>query len=169
MIQSPGELRTHYRFKDFLAYSCLLAVPVITAILAILRHSTLWTVFFVVVAAAMTALILKFYCTRCPHYARGDKRLRCIFFWGMPKFFTPRPGPLTVADTLVVFGAPAVLLIFPLYWLFKEPGLLVVYLLSLCGSGASIYSNECERCIYYECPANRVPEVVKRQSEGFST
>jgi hypothetical protein len=168
MINSRDELRTHYRFKDFLSYTCLLAVPVFTAVLAIFRHSILWAIALVVVAAAMTVLILKFYCTRCPHYTREERHLKCIFFWGLPKFFIPRPGALNIIDKSVAFGAPAVLLIFPLYWLFMEPGLLVLYLLSLSGFGACIYRNECNRCIYYECPVNRVPEGVKNQSQGSS-
>ena len=83
------------------------------------------------------------------------------FFWNLPKFFNPRPGALNVVDKFVAFGAPAVLLLFPLCWLFKEPGLLIVYILSLSGFGASIYRNECKRCIYFECPVNKVPEVAK--------
>ena len=165
MTTSRDELRTHYHFKDFLSYTCLLAVPVLTSILAILRHSILGTIAFIVVAGAMTTLILKFYCTRCPHYTREDGRLKCIFFWGLPKFFRPRPGPLNIIDKLVTFGAPAVLLMFPLYWLFKEPGLLLLYLVSLCGFVTSIYRNECNRCIYDECPVNRVPEEVKKRSQ----
>jgi hypothetical protein len=165
MITSRDQMRTHYCFRDFLYYTCLLSVPVLTAILAILRHSVFWAVLFVGVAAAMTVLILKFYCTRCPHYTLEDGHLKCIFFWGLPKLFSPRPGALNVVDKVVVFGAPAVLLIFPLFWLFREPGLLILYLLSLAGFGATIYRNECDRCIYHECPVNRVPEAVKNHSQ----
>ncbi|MBW1780828.1 MAG: hypothetical protein JRL30_08805 [Deltaproteobacteria bacterium] len=168
-MTSQDNLRGQYGFGDFLLYTCLLAVPIFTAILAIFQHSLWWTIVFVVLAGGMTALILRFYCTRCPHYTREDKRLNCMFFWGLPKFFSPRPGALHVADKWIVFGAPAVLLIFPLYWLFKEPGLLIVYLLSLFGFGASIYRNECKRCIYFECPVNKVPEVVKNPPKGSLT
>jgi hypothetical protein len=65
-------------------------------------------------------------------------------------------------DKVVTFAAPTALVMFPLYWLFKEPGLLVIYLLSLTGLGATIYHNECNRCIFYECPVNRVPEGDRR-------
>jgi putative flippase GtrA len=168
MMNSQDELRTRYSFSDFLSYTCLLAVPILTAILAVFKHSFLWAIAFIVLAAGMTVLILKFYCTRCPHYTREDKTLKCIFFWNLPKFFTPRPGALNVVDKFVAFGAPAVLLLFPLYWLFKEPGLLIVYILSLSGFVASIYHNECKRCIYFECPVNKVPEVAKHPSQDFS-
>ena len=161
MIHSKDALKTRYRFSDFLFYTCLLAVPIITAMIAIFHSSVWWLVTFVVLAVVMTALILKFYCTRCPHYTREDKSLKCIFFWGLPKFFDKRPGALNLVDKLVVFSASAVLLLFPLYWLMMKPGLLVVYILSLIGFGVAIYRNECEQCIYFECPMNKVPETIK--------
>ena len=161
MIGSGNELKTRYAFSDYLFYTCLLSVPSITALLAIFKHSVWWTIAYVVLAVGITTLLLKFYCTRCPHYTREGKTLRCIFFWGLPKFFNKRTGPLDVVDKLAAFSATAVLLVFPLYWLLMEPGLLIVYVLSLIGLGAAIYRNECRRCIYFACPANRVPEAIK--------
>jgi len=168
MIHPQHELKTRYSFSDFLFYTCLLMVPMFTAILAIFRHSVWWTLAFVILAACATILILKFFCTRCPHYAREGRRLKCIFFWGLPKFLDARPGALDLIDKSVAFAAPTLLLVFPLFWLLMEPGLLIVYILSLSGFGAAIYRNECRRCIYFECPMNKVPEAVKShmQEEG---
>ncbi len=161
MIHSQDELKTSYRFSDFLFYICLLSVPFATSVLTILKNSVWWTIVFIGLAVGITALILRFYCTRCPHYTREGKNLKCIFFWGLPKFFNKRPGALDVVDKVVTFSATIVLLIFPLYWLLKEHGLLIVYILSLTGFGAAIYRIECERCIYFECPANKVPKAIK--------
>ncbi|MBU0698748.1 MAG: hypothetical protein ABIK98_00115 [Pseudomonadota bacterium] len=161
MIHSHDALKLRYSFSDFLFYICLLSVPVITAVLAIYKNSVWWTIAFAGLFVSVTALILRFYCTRCPHYTREGKTLTCIFFWGLPKFFKKRPGKLDAVDMVVTFGATALLLVFPLYWLLMEPGLLIVYLLSLVGFGAAIYRHECKRCIYFECPANRVPEAIK--------
>ena len=155
------ELKTSYRFSDFLFYICLLSVPLITAVLAIARNSVWWTIIFIGIGAGITVIILRFYCTRCPHYIRDGKNLKCIFFWGLPKFFNKRPGKLGMSDKVITYSATTVLLMFPVYWLLMSPGLLTVYLLSLTGLGAAIYRNECNRCIYFECPANRVPEVIK--------
>jgi hypothetical protein len=160
MIHSQNELKTRYSFSDFLFYTCLLSVPFVTAFLAILKNSVWWAIGFIGLAVGISALILRFYCTHCPHYTREGKYLRCIFFWGLPKFFSKRPGTLDVVDKVVTFSATTLLLMFPLYWLLMEPGLLIVYLLSLAGFGAAIYRNECERCIYFECPANKVPEAI---------
>jgi len=161
MIHSQNELKNRYRFSDFLFYICLLSVPFVTAVFSILKNSVWWTIAFTGLAVGITALILRFYCTRCPHYTREGKNLKCIFFWGLPKFFNKRPGKLDVVDKAVTFSASIVLLIFPLYWLWMEPGILIVYILSLIGFGAAIYRNECERCIYFDCPANRVPKEIR--------
>ena len=161
MTHSQNALKTHYNFTDFLFYICLLSVPFITAVLSILKNSILWTVIFIGLGIGVTVIILRFYCTRCPHYTRKGKILKCIFFWGLPKFFNKRPGSLDAVDKMITFSTTIALLIFPIYWLLMEPGLLIVYTLSLIGLGAAIYRNECERCIYFECPANKVPETLK--------
>jgi len=158
MIHSQNELKTHYSFSDFLFYTCLLSVPFVTAAFAIFKNSAWWTIAFIGVAVGVTALVLRFYCTHCPHYTREGKFLKCVFFWGLPKFFNKRPGTLDIVDKAVTFSTTALLLVFPLYWLLMEPGLLAVYFLSLLGFGAAIYRNECGRCIYFECPANKAPK-----------
>lgn len=158
-----NDLKKNYTFGDFLFYICLLAVPVVVALLAITRHSIAWTITCVLVTLGLTALILKFYCTRCPHYTREGRKLKCIFFWGLPKFFAPRPGPLNMMDKLVLYLAPTVVVLFPLPWLIKEPGLLLVFVLSLAGFAAAVRRNECHRCIYFACPMNQVTESAKHQ------
>ena len=160
MIHSQTELKTHYSFSDFLFYICLLSVPFITAAVAILKYSIGWLIVFAIMGVGVTVIILRFYCSHCPHYTREGKKLKCIFFWGVPKPFKKRPGKLDVTDKMITFIATVVLLIFPLYWLLMELGLLIIYVLSLIGLGAAIYRNECERCIYFECPMNKVSETI---------
>jgi hypothetical protein len=161
MVHSRKELKTHYSISDFLFHIFLLSVSLFTAVLSILKESVLWTMVFIGLGAGITVIVLKFYCTRCPHYTREGKYLKCIFFWRLPKFFTNRPGKLDISDKVITYSATIVLLIFPVYWLLMTPGLLIVYLLSLIALGAAISFTECDRCIYFECPANRVPEAIK--------
>jgi hypothetical protein len=159
MNDAGNQLKNEYSFGDYLFYMCLLAVPVLTAAVAIARHSPAWTALYIVFSAGMAALMLKFFCTRCPHYTRDGGTLKCIFFWGLPKFFSPRGGRYGKIDLAVTVLAAAAVAVFPLYWLLKEPGLLIIYLLSMAGFGAAIYRNECERCIHSACPMNRATEA----------
>ena len=158
MDGSNRNLKSEYGLGDFLFYICLLAVPVVTAVAAILRHSTLWAVVFLLFSAGVVLVLVKFFCTRCPHYTRQGKTLRCIFFWGFPKLFTPRGGGYDNLDLAVTGLAAAAFVLFPVYWLLQEPGLFVIYLLSFAGLGAAIYRNECEQCLHLKCPMNRVEE-----------
>jgi hypothetical protein len=161
MTPAGEQLRTRYQFRDFLFYTALFAVPPVTALLAISRASAGWLLVYLAVCLAMVAVILKFFCTRCPHYTRGNGKLKCVFFWGLPKFFAPRPGALNTRDKAAAFIAPAVIVLFPLYWLLQQPGLLVIYILSASVAAAALQRMECDRCVYFECPANRVPEDQK--------
>ena len=164
MTHSGEQLRTRYRFGDFLFYTALFAVPLVTALLAISKDSLGWLVFYLVVCLAMAAVILKFFCTRCPHYTRGDRTLKCVFFWGLPKFFARRPGALDFKDKAAAVIAPAVMGLFPIYWLLEQPGLLVVYILSATVAAAGLRRMECDRCVYLECPVNKVPPDLKTSS-----
>ncbi len=157
MTHSGDQLRKRYGFGDFLFYTTLFAVPLVTALLAISRDGLGWLLAYLVVCVAMTVLILKFFCTHCPHYTRGDKILKCVFFWGLPKIFDPRPGALNRRDKAVAFAAPAVMALFPVYWLMEQPGLLVIYILSAAVAVAALRRMECDRCVYFECPSNKVP------------
>ena len=51
MDGAEQNFRTEYRLGDFLFYTCLLAVPVVTAATAILKHSALWTILFLLLSA----------------------------------------------------------------------------------------------------------------------
>lgn len=148
-------LKHHYNFSDFLYYIMLLAIPVVTAVVAVLEQSGVGAVIvFLLVAGACIPIMLRFFCTHCPHYCRDEKHLKCIFFWGLPKFFEPRPGPLSIMEKTLSVTSPALLLLYPVYWLFQTPGLLIIYLLSVIVFGATVRRNECPRCIYSDCPAN---------------
>ena len=164
MIQSRQQLKKQYSFKAFLFYIAMVAIPLLTAILAIARHSMQWAVLYVFFAIGMLALVLKFYCTRCPHYKREGKVVKCLFIWGLPKLFASRPGALNKIDITVAFGAALLLALFPVYWLILEPGLLIIYGLSFSTLLAAVRRSECERCIYFECPANKVPESLRNMT-----
>jgi hypothetical protein len=154
-------LRQRYSFFDFLFYTGLLAVPALTALLAIGSRSRWGLIGYILVAGLAVTLVVKFYCSRCPHYTREGRLLRCIFFWNLPKFFPARPGDLNATDKLVAWGAPAVVAAFPLFWLYRQPILLLIYLVSGSVFAAAVRRHECHRCIYFACPMNSVPASRK--------
>lgn len=164
MHQLP--LRERYTFIDFLYYITLLAVPAFTAFYAIANHSMVWMIFYLVLCLGAGIVILRFYCTHCPHYTRESRTIRCIFMWGLPKYFASRPGPLSLSDKAVALLVPIILVIFPLYWLLQQPGLMIIFILSLIVFLSTVRKNECRRCIYFDCPVNKAPEDLKSHDDA---
>ena len=154
-------LRERYTFVDFLYYMTLLAVPAFTAFYAIANYSVAWLIFYVVLCLAAGIVILRFYCTHCPHYTRESRTIRCMFMWGIPKLFASRPGPLRLLDKAVALLVPSILVVFPLFWLLQQPGLMLIYILSLIAFLSTVRKHECRRCIYFDCPVNKAPEDMK--------
>ena len=154
MTDKKTLLKEYYRFSDFLYYVALLAIPIITAIVAISDKSMAGAVIFILLAVVSIPVMLRFFCTHCPHYCRDEKSLKCIFFWGLPKFFKQRPGSLSMTEKLLSIAGPTLVLLYPVYWVLQEPGLFIIYLLSVIVFVASVRRNECPRCIYTDCPAN---------------
>ncbi len=162
MSEPFSELRQSYGFVDYLYYTATGLVPLLTGAVAIYPRSKLGLVLYGVVVLAGVAAILYFFCAHCAHYRKPDRTLRCIFFWGMPKFIAPRPGPLSWLEKLATGGAALVILIFPFAWLAEDPGLLLIYLLSLAVFLATVRRCECHRCIFFACPANAVPPEARQ-------
>jgi len=159
------ELKRQHSFNDFLYYNLVFAVPIITACIGIFKTSLVWMIFYIIVCIGLVAMIYRFYCTHCPHYVQGGKTTKCMFFWGMPKYFDSRPGPLNLLEKTVFFAASIILVLFPVYWLILQPDLLAIYVLTLIVLVATIRRNECRRCIYFHCPVNCVPEDIKDQAQ----
>ncbi|MBW2356342.1 MAG: hypothetical protein JRF23_06160 [Deltaproteobacteria bacterium] len=151
------EVREDYAFSDWLYYTAAALVPLFTGAVAIYPQSALGLVSYGGVVLAGVAVVMHLFCTHCPHYQKPGRFLKCIFFWGLPKFFAPRNGSLTRLEKLVAVAAMGLVLFFPLAWLAEEPGLLLVYLLSLAVFLATVRRHECRRCVFSDCPANAVP------------
>ena len=165
MTAIEGPLRRRHGFGDFLYWNAMAAIPLVTGGLAIFHRSGGWLLVYGLAAIALLGLVYRRYCTHCPHYTAEGRTTRCLFFWGMPKFFSPRPGPLTLGDKVCTLAAAGTLFLFPMPWLIFQPGLLVVYLLSCAILAATLVRQECRRCIYFDCPANRVPDHLRQQAE----
>jgi hypothetical protein len=166
MSDDNDTLKTRHTLLDFLYWNLVIAVPFITACVAVARHSTAWLIVYILCCILLTAVVLRFYCTHCPHYHGSSKRLTCMFFWAIPKRFKPRPGPLSALDKLVTAVTFVLIILLPTYWLSLQPSLLVIYALSWGVAIATLRRYECRRCVYFDCPSNRAPEGLKGNSEG---
>ena len=147
-------LKRAHRFTDFLYWNLLMAVPLVTAAIGIGLRSSVALFIYVVVIVLCLVLIYRHFCTHCPHYHAGRRVVRCMFFWGMPKLFPSKEGPLSGRDKLITAAAAAILIVFPINWLADDIGLLVIYLMTLTVFGLTIRRHECGRCIYSDCPLN---------------
>ena len=165
MDRQKTSLRERYTFIDFLYYMTLLAIPIFTAFYAISIRSNSWLVFYILLCIAAVAVIYRYYCSHCPHYTREGRTTQCMFFWGMPKFFSRRPKPLGPLDKSLALIAPTIVFIFPLYWLLDRLGLLVIFILSLLAFLTTVRRIECRQCIYFNCPVNNAPEDMKSHDD----
>ena len=164
MNHSAHELKKQHRFVDFIYWNLVAAVPFVTACTAILEYSVAWFFTYLVAGLVFVVTIYKFYCIHCPHYNRPTGMLKCMFFWGVPKFFKPDPGPLSLLDKAMTFLAVAVIMLLPVYWLILQPGLMIIYILSIAAFFITVRRNECARCIYFNCPVNAVSESIRKNS-----
>jgi hypothetical protein len=103
----------------------------------------------------------RYFCSHCPNYGNSQGTTQCMFLWWIPRFFKPRPGPLSVLDrTMMLFGL-AVMLLFPIYWLVFHLVLFVFYVLFWAILFINMKRYECPRCIYFHYPANSVPQEFR--------
>ena len=161
MNKHKTKLKTKHKFSDYLYWNLLVSVPIITACVAIFRFSVALLILYIIVCICLMIVVYRFFCTHCPHYTQSANKTKCMFFWGIPKYFSSRPGPLNFFEKAISLIAAIIIILLPLYWLILQPGLLAIYFLSLAVFGTTIKRNECRRCIYFNCPSNCVPEDVK--------
>jgi len=161
MRETGHRLKTRHKFLDFLYWNLVVSVPLITACIAIRKNSVLGLILYLIACILLATVLFKFYCTHCPHYIQSAKTLKCMFFWGIPKFFMPEPGPLSFLDKAVALFAMLIIILLPLYWLLLAPDLLIIYVLSMGVTGSTLKRYECRRCTYFQCPSNSVPEDLR--------
>jgi len=158
------QLKKQHTFEDYLYWNLVASVPILMASMVMFKVSVVLLGFYIILLVFMMIIIYRFFCSHCPHYINSVKVVKCMFFWGIGKFFKARPGPLNLFEKTISIIAPLIIILFPIYWMRLYPGLLVIYLLSLAVFGMTIRRNECVRCIYSDCPANLVTKVSNNQS-----
>ena len=147
------ERKEKYSFTDFQYWSLQALVPVLIACYAISLSSFWWVfIYLVIFFGHFLVLEYRFFCTRCPQYLKDSKLVKCIFIWGMPKFYQKRPGPYSGLDLLITLLSFAIAVLLPVYWLMKSWLLLVIYFAVWLNFFLTVRRDECNRCIHLACP-----------------
>jgi hypothetical protein len=150
-------LRVRHGFIDFLYFKLLTAVPLITVLVGFWRTAPLMIVPYLLWIAVHMTLVYRLLCTHCPHYGAYEGRTRCHYLWRIPAVFSPRPSPQRMIEKAGVMALLGVSTLFPVYWLARDPALLVIYLLSVSVLLITMMHYECARCIHFQCAHNRAP------------
>jgi hypothetical protein len=168
MLENTHHLKSQHTFADFLYWNMVVAVPLLTACIGLASVSVAGLIAYLLLCIAMVAIIYRFFCTHCPHYAQSSGKTRCMFFWGVPGFFKAVPDPYSGFDKAVSIVVPSIIIALPLVWLRLQPGLLVIYGLSLATLIATIRRTECARCVHRQCPVNTIFESDPPETEADS-
>ena len=163
-LSTPQDLiKTGHRFSDCIYWDLFILIPLITASVGIGRQSMFWLIVYLLLSVVVFfVVVLKFFCTHCPHYGKQGGCVKCMFLWGVPKYFEPKPGPYTVFEQILTVGSVLFWAVLPLFWLCFHGGLLAIYVISLVVLMATLRRYECGRCLHFCCPVNKVPEHMKQ-------
>lgn len=170
MKASPkiNECDVSYLKKEHKPYDCLfwgmiVSIPIIIACVSIARNSVYWFVVYLAVFIISQILIYKFLCTHCPHYCKKSKKLQCMFLWNMLKIFKPKPGSWKLIDKIVIPVSIITICLFPIYWIWQDKLLFIIYIISGINFMLTLKKYECSRCIYFHCPMNSVTENKRKK------
>jgi hypothetical protein len=163
MICPRTGILVRHELGRFIYYKLLTAIPVSSALIAIVRYSeaVYWPFIYIGVCLLHAGIMYTIKCPHCAYYKLGGRTHHCFMIWGAPKIWKPRSNP---ESRIVGIYAPIgmlVLTFFPVYWLLSQWELLLVYLLSIAVLVTSIGQNECPRCLNFECGHNKVPDEVR--------
>lgn len=149
----------------FVYYKILTLVPVSCALTAMLRHgeSLLWPFLYVGVCLVHAGIMNAAKCPHCAYYKMGDRTFACFIWWGAPKLWADRDRPERPWVKRYALLGITVLTLFPVYWLWQEWPLLVIYFLGIGGLVMSIFLNECTRCLHFDCGNCGVSEELRRE------
>jgi len=160
---SEDLIKTRHRFSDCIYWNLFILIPLITACVGIGRQSVFWLIVYLLLSVVVFfVVVLRSFCTHCPHYAERNGSVKCMFYWGLPKYFEAMPGPYSFLEQIFTVGSLLFWVVLPLFWLCFQGGLLAIYVVSLAVLIATLRRYECGRCVHFCCPGNKVPEHMKR-------
>jgi hypothetical protein len=120
-----------------------------------------WAGLAVLFFGYVEALVL---CRHCPHYAEKGFLLRCHANWGLPKVPRLSPRPLNFWEKGIWLLYVVVLFLYylPFFIISQQWLLLVLTTTALFTAVWTLQRTQCNRCYNLSCPANSVPEPVKK-------
>ncbi len=103
-------------------------------------------------------------CRHCPHYAEDGPFLRCHANWGLPKIPKRSVEPMSHVERIIWVGCIIVLFLYyvPFFVIARQWLLLLITSWAAFSWGWVVLRTQCSRCFNLSCPANRVPEDVRR-------
>ncbi len=156
-------LKTEHKPYDCLYWCMMVLIPIIISCVLIARDSIYWFVVYLIVFIILQILINKSLCTHCPHYCKKTKKLQCMFQWNTPKIFKAKPVPLKLIDKMVILISIIIICLFPIYWIWQDKLLFIIYIISGINFIFTLKKYECHRCIYFYCPGNSVTENKRKK------
>jgi hypothetical protein len=154
--------REGHRFSDFLWFVALGGVPEIVACFAIADKSLAWMGGYLGFMLLFGVAEVRFLCRHCPYYNQHSGRtVHCKAMWGPTKWFKHKPGALGSLDKMMLYLFFLLAFSFPIYWLVLRPEFLALYLLSIIIMIWTLGRYECNRCMFFGCPFNRVDKATR--------
>ncbi len=161
-----GKLLCVHTPRDLLDFFVLVvawAIPFFAG-MAIGKHWVALGVWFALAVLFFTYVEALVLCRHCPHYAEEGSTLRCHANWGLPKIprFDPRPLSRIERVVWIAYGAVLFLYHVPFFIIGGQWLLLGITTWMVIAAAWTVWWTKCMRCYNLSCPANRVPEDVRR-------
>ena len=159
-------IRRRHNFSDFVWFSMLGWTPVLVACLAIASSSLLWMAAYLGVMLLLGLVEIGFLCRHCPYFAQEPGlTVHCKAMWGPTKWSRPKPGRLSRLDRGVFSFFMLAALAFPVYWLIPQWQFFLIYVVSVALMFFTLTRYECNRCMFFDCPFNRVSKEAKKEAQ----
>jgi hypothetical protein len=128
----------------------IIFAAVLTATLAIVQSSVLWTILYIVGIFLSCLVLIYSFCTKCP-----CRKTDCghVIPGKLTRFFPSRPeGPYTLMDKTGVVVPIVFMVVFPQYWLLAHPGYFYLFAALSLIAAADIQFFVCKGCNNRFCP-----------------
>jgi len=128
----------------------ILFAAVLTAILALVQSSLVWTVLYLVGTFLSCLVLIYSFCTKCPCRKTGCGH---VIPGKLTRFFPSRPaGPYTFMDKAGVVVPIVFMILFPQYWLLEHLTYFSLFAILCLVAAADIRFCVCRGCTNRFCP-----------------